>query len=852
MTGEEIVGGRDMSPRGTTPPLHPQEVSPPPTYRPPTCEDVEDDRDNPMGQPSHGPGVFLDDGPTLHTDNEVTPEDIRAELAELLEAQAFIECIRGAKLDLDAIDKDVLERLRNPPTGPLDITERNTALSLKIYLGMDNIPIEQYSFLQKALVEHNIHLLSFEQVKALAAEYSGVKPIYEDMCPRSCVGFTGPFRDMRSCPICGEDRYEMRTRTLSSRSKHEVSRRRFLTLPVGPSLQAMYRSPEGADAMGYRNRVTSQISQEIDESGLGILIMKDLLYGSEYNEAVRRGDITDNDIVLLLSVDGAQLYAMKQSSCWIYIWIVMELAPDMRYKKKNIIIGGIIPGPEQPKNLDSFIYTGLYHVAALMKEGLVVWDAHKDEIITKNPYIALLTADGPGMVDLDGSVGHKGAQGCRLHCAQPGRLKPGSTHYYPACQLPHGYEIPGSDHEDVQLRMPPDPNAPSSSERYQANLRELLQARTDTAYKRLRRKTGLVKPSIFSGIPPDRIFPLPGCFPGDIMHLLCINIPELLFKLWRGLLECDKDDDRSLWEWATLKGDTWKRHGQAVADTREYLPGSFDRPPRNPAEKISSGYKAAEFLNYLYVMGPALFKDVLPEQYWLNFCKLVRGVRLLHQRVISTEEISQAHNLLIEFCEEFENIYCQRMPTRLHFVRQSIHALIHIAPETIRLGPYVIFSQWTMERIIGQLVRDIRNPGLPYENLIQVAVRRTQRDAIRNISPELDRMSLKNTSPRGSIDLGDGYILLRAADRSPRGVTEQEAKALTDFAHQNPQYGANAQWFRCPKVIRWARVALPTLQIARSTWSETDRRRTPRKSSNIKVSFSFKASHSRYSHIMLP
>ncbi|KAJ6528077.1 hypothetical protein B0H19DRAFT_1195027 [Mycena capillaripes] len=36
------------------------------------------------------------------------------------------------------------------------------------------------------------------------------------------------------------------------------------------------------------------------------------------------------------------------------------------------------------------------------------------------------------------------------------------------------------------------------------------------------------------------------------------------------------------------------------------IPGSFDRPPRNPAEKINSGYKAWERLLYVYGAGPAL------------------------------------------------------------------------------------------------------------------------------------------------------------------------------------------------------------------------------------------------------
>ena len=84
------------------------------------------------------------------------------------------------------------------------------------------------------------------------------------------------------------------------------------------------------------------------------------------------------------------------------------------------------------------------------------------------------------------------------------------------------------------------------------------------------------------------------------MHLLSLNIPDLLINLWRGTMDCDKKDDRMNWDWAVLNGPMWEKHGQQVASATPYLPGSFDRPPRNPAEKISSGYKAWEFLLYLF------------------------------------------------------------------------------------------------------------------------------------------------------------------------------------------------------------------------------------------------------------
>jgi hypothetical protein len=165
------------------------------------------------------------------------------------------------------------------------------------------------------------------------------------------------------------------------------------------------------------------------------------------------------------------------------------------------------------------------------------------------------------------------------------------------------------------------------------------------------------------------------------MHLISLNIPDLLLGLWRGTIECDSADDKGTWEWMVLVGDIWKHHGQQVADATPYLPSSFDRPPRNPAEKISSGYKAWEYLNYIFGLGPGLLYGVLPDCYWRNYCKLVAGVRLLHQRSINEDQLLLGHKLLVSFVTGFEQLYYQRKAIRLHFCQQSLHALLHVGPE---------------------------------------------------------------------------------------------------------------------------------------------------------------------------
>jgi hypothetical protein len=98
----------------------------------------------------------------------------------------------------------------------------------------------------------------------------------------------------------------------------------------------------------------------------------DMLHGADIIQAFQDSHIRGDDIVLMFSIDGTQLYVQKLSVYWIYIWVLLNLFPTRRYQKKHILIGGFIPGPNNPKNIDSFLFPGLGHLAALQRETLVI------------------------------------------------------------------------------------------------------------------------------------------------------------------------------------------------------------------------------------------------------------------------------------------------------------------------------------------------------------------------------------------------------------------------------------------------------------------------------------------------
>ncbi|RDX54227.1 hypothetical protein OH76DRAFT_1341657 [Lentinus brumalis] len=188
------------------------------------------------------------------------------------------------------------------------------------------------------------------------------------MCPRSCIAYTGPYEKLERCPKCRE-----REPRYYRKGKKKIPRQTFDTHLVGPQLQALFLSREHAERMHHRRRLTKRLIDLLKVGGTFDLA-EDAFYGSDYLDAAQpHGDepprIKPEDICLMFSVDGAQLYRMKQSDCWIYIWVIFDLAPELRYKNRYILPGAIIPGPNNPKDLDSFLLPGLYHIAALQREG---------------------------------------------------------------------------------------------------------------------------------------------------------------------------------------------------------------------------------------------------------------------------------------------------------------------------------------------------------------------------------------------------------------------------------------------------------------------------------------------------
>ncbi|KIO09934.1 hypothetical protein M404DRAFT_930908, partial [Pisolithus tinctorius Marx 270] len=324
----------------------------------------------------------------------------KAVLRVLKDTLHFITALSQATLEdpIVKLSTESLIRLRNPPHLPMSIDNPGHQHSISVYLATEHSSQETYekvcwSTIRNFPTANGIDdVLSFYKVETLIVRLTGIEHVQHDMCPDSCVAFTGPYVDLGECPICGSSRWNQQ-RLQGTSGRNKTPAKTFTTIPLGPQLQALYRNPAQARDMRYLYERTQQVLAELRETGL-ISIIDDIVAGKfretrftsltddvaagwDYLGVVLDGEIQENDIVLSVSLDGAQLYESKQSDCWLYIWIILNLSPDKRYKKTHVLPGGFIPGPNKPKNLDSFLFIGMHNLSALQSEGLRIWDSSR-------------------------------------------------------------------------------------------------------------------------------------------------------------------------------------------------------------------------------------------------------------------------------------------------------------------------------------------------------------------------------------------------------------------------------------------------------------------------------------------
>ena len=235
--------------------------------------------------------------------------------------------------DDDDIDKDIMQIDNESNIPNKKIIEGLKLLHLK---SLYNFTESAYNDIIKLFVSNNISLY---KIKNYLKDVTGLIPVFYDMCENSCICYTDQYELYQNCPICNSTR-------LDSRGK---AKKVMPYLSIINRLKMQFNNKNRAEELLYRHEYITNKDDNDDD-------LDDIFDGKIYKELVNNNLFKDErDIALTVSCDGYQIFKQKTDDCWLFLIINNNLHPSLRVKKENLLIPFLIPGPNQPKNFNTFL-----------------------------------------------------------------------------------------------------------------------------------------------------------------------------------------------------------------------------------------------------------------------------------------------------------------------------------------------------------------------------------------------------------------------------------------------------------------------------------------------------------------
>jgi hypothetical protein len=308
------------------------------------------------------------------------------------------------------------------------------------------------------------------------------------------------------------------------------------------------------------------------------------------------------DIALGLSTDGLNLFKRRRrglSTAWPIILVNYNLDPRIRTRLENILCVGVIPGPKQCKDLNSYLAPLVEELLALERGvyigGLTPGGIGYDFVL--RAFIIIVFGDIPAVTKMMAMKGHNAISPCRA-CYIQGvlcQLENASVYYVPL-RPPGAAAFPI---DRLPMRRP---------ELFRMHYEDIEALGTKAARERIRRDVGVNSRSILSQL---KSINFPSSFPFELMHLLFENLFPNMVRHWTGTFKA-LDQGSGSYE---LSKATWKEIGILTAQATKTIPSTFVGTIPDIAEDIKL-FKAEAFSFWFQYLAPILLKGKLPAKYY--------------------------------------------------------------------------------------------------------------------------------------------------------------------------------------------------------------------------------------------
>ncbi|QRV84316.1 Transposase family tnp2 [Ceratobasidium sp. AG-Ba] len=475
----------------------------------------------------------------------------------------------------------------------------------------------------------------------------------------------GRFADEDKCSTCGALRYDELGRPRQS----------YQYIPTTGRFLAMFNNPSFIEKLEYRHNYEQR--GRIDDQNIAI-------EGEDIGVKYFSGKY---DIATSLLADGVQIFKQETATCWPIILQILNLPPRDRVQMRNVMPLCVIPGPNQPKDFNSFLEPFVLECQK-MARGVEAFNTRTGRPFILRHHPILVGGDMQAIKHLEEMKGVGGKLPCRGCESEAIYHRNKRTYYLP-------------------LAEPLDPDNPAARTSSYDPLN--LPTRTEAGMKRQTQK------------------------------MLNAETPrEDLVSLWSSTDPAITDDGC---EDYLISPADWAEIGRETEAASASIPSYFTRPlPNiNTQRRLYCGESWAFWLLYI---GPIVLRNRLADKYYNHFLELVSIVKCLIQFENSTERIEQLREEMAGYVERYEEYYYQYNYDRISVCKLTLHALLHVADDVLLCGPVWTTWSYLTERYCREVIACARQRVVPSATIAKFVLQLSQLSAVAMRFPEVRKALL--------------------------------------------------------------------------------------------------------------
>lgn len=358
-----------------------------------------------------------------------------------------------------------------------------------------------------------------------------------------------------------------------------------------------------------------------------------------------------NNYSFMLNIDWFQPYKHSLYSVGVMYMVIMNLPRELRFKEENVLLVGVIPGPNEPKlNINSYLQPLVTELNILWEDGIEV-----DSTIYKAALLCV-GCDVPAARKVCGFTSHASCHGCsKCKKAFPGNVSE---------------KMDFSGFESCP---------PRTNQEHRSQAEDILNQTSQTDKQQKEKEYGtrfteLMMLPYFNCVRFHIIDPMHNLFTGTAKHLMK--------NIWLNNTSPVIDKNQLI-------------NIQNKVDS-VCVPSSDGRLPKKIANSYG-GFTADQWKSWTIIYSIFALWNILPQEHLEIWRSFVLASSLFCTPTITKTKAQLAHGYLLKFCTEFEKLYGKDKVT------PNMHLHMHILDCIVDYGPVYSFWLFSFERYNGIL-----------------------------------------------------------------------------------------------------------------------------------------------------